>query len=121
MDATFVQLVSAAAAPADTINAVAWRGSAAESRATLLGSAPASREAQLWLWALGPGERYDARLDPAGWHEMIVVTTETLRIDRDEGRVTLRPGKHAIYSSAQNYAYVNPYDGVTRFIRNVLS
>ena len=89
----------------------------------MLGSAPARSEAQSWSWALGPGERYDAEPDPAGWHEMVVVTEGRLHIerDRDQGPVTLARGDHAVYSTAQAYAYVNAHDGVTRFLRNVVS
>jgi quercetin dioxygenase-like cupin family protein len=52
---------------------------------------------------------------------MVVVTEGRLRVDRDQGPVTLAPGDHAIYSSTQAYAYVNAHHGVTRFIRNVVS
>ncbi|MGR6963960.1 helix-turn-helix domain-containing protein [Geodermatophilus sp. URMC 61] len=121
LGATFVDLVSAPAASTRSIEAVAWRGSAPESEAVLLGSVPARSEVQLWSWALGAGERYDAEPDPAGWHEMVLVTEGRLRIERDEGPVDLAAGDHATYSSAQAYAYVNVYDGVTRFIRNVVS
>lgn len=121
LDATFVELVSASATPGHSIHVLAWRGSQAESEAILLGSAPAHAEAQLWSWTLGADERYDAEPDPAGWHEMVLVTEGRLRIERDEGPVTLAAGEHAIYSSAQHYAYVNVSNGVTRFTRVVLS
>jgi transcriptional regulator with XRE-family HTH domain len=121
LGATFVDLVAAPAAPAGHISAVAWRGSAPESEAVLLGSAPARAEAQLWSWALAAGDRYDAEPDPAGWHEMVVVTEGALLIERDEGPTTLTPGEHAVYSSAQAYAYVNVHEGATRFIRIVVS
>jgi quercetin dioxygenase-like cupin family protein len=78
-------------------------------------------EVQLWSWTLGPGERYDAEPDPAGWQEMVVVTEGRLRVDRDQGPVTLAPGDYAVFSSTQAYAYVNAHHGVTRFIRNVVS
>jgi transcriptional regulator with XRE-family HTH domain len=117
----FVDLVAAPAASPRSIKEVAWRGAAPESAAVLLGSAPARSEAQLWSWALAAGERYDAEPDPPGWHEMVVVTEGSLLIERDEGPTTLAPGDHAIYSSAQPYAYVNVHDGVTRFLRTVVS
>ncbi|MGR7024876.1 helix-turn-helix domain-containing protein [Geodermatophilus sp. URMC 62] len=121
LGATFVDLVRPPAASSRDIGAVAWRGSAPESEAVLLGSVPARSEAQLWSWVLGAGERYDAEPDPAGWHEMVVATAGRLRIERDEGPVELAPGDHAVYSSAQRYAYVNVHDGVTRFVRTVVS
>lgn len=118
---TFVDLVGAPATSTRRLDAVAWRGAAPESEAVLLGSAPAAHEAQLWSWALAVGERYDAEPDPAGWHEMVVITEGRLRIERDEGPITLGPGDYAIYSSAQTYAYVNVHDGLTRFTRVVVS
>jgi transcriptional regulator with XRE-family HTH domain len=121
LGATFVDLVSAPAASTRRIDAVAWRGADPGSEGVLLGSVPARTEAQLWSWALAVGERYDAEADPAGWHEMVVVTEGLLRIERDEGPTTLGPGDYAIYSSAQSYAYVNVHDGSTRFTRIVVA
>jgi transcriptional regulator with XRE-family HTH domain len=118
---TFVDLVSPPAAPTRRIDALVWRGAAPESTAVLLGSAPARSEAQLWAWALAVGDRYDAEPDPPGWHEMVLVTEGRLLLERDEGPTTLSPGDHAIYASSQSYAYVNVHDGVTRFVRAVVS
>ncbi len=100
---------------------MAWRGTAPASEAVLSGSAPARTEAQLWTWALAAGGRYDAEPDPAGWHAMVVLTEGALRIERDEGPITLAPGDYAIHSSAQTYAYVTVHDGLTRFTRVVVS
>ena len=121
LGATFVDLVGAPSGSTRRIDAVAWRGAAAGSRAVLLSSAPAHHEAQLWSWVLAAGERYDAEPDPAGWHEMIVLIEGTLRIERDEGVAVLETGDHAVYSSAQTYAYVNAHEGLTRFTRVVIS
>src|SRR5262245_29221405 len=71
---TFVDLVAAPSTPREAIDEVVWRGASADSVGTLLGSAPAAQEAQLWTWTLGAGERYDAGADPAGWQEMVLVT-----------------------------------------------
>jgi hypothetical protein len=35
--------------------------------------------------------------------------------------MTIEAGDYATYGSAQDYAYVNLHEGVTRFIRNVIS
>ena len=121
LGATFVDLVAAPSAPRDAIDEVAWRGESADSVGTLLGSAPATREAQLWTWTLGAGERYDADPDPAGWQEMILVTAGALRVERQDGTTTLTAGRHAIYSSAQTYAYVNDGAEPVRFVRVVVS
>lgn len=118
LGASFVEIVSDPAAQSKSLDTVVWRGAKPASQAILLGSVPARSEAQLWSWSLGAGERYAAEPDPSGWHEMVVVTEGRLRIDLEEGPVTLEAGEYAIYSSAQTYAYVNLHDGVTRFIRN---
>lgn len=121
LGASFIEIVSDPAAQRLRMDAMAWRGTRPESHAMLLGSVPATREAQLWSWSLGPGERYQAEPDPEGWHEMIVVVEGRLLVDLSEGPMTIEAGDYAIYGSAQDYAYVNLHEGVTRFIRNVIS
>jgi transcriptional regulator with XRE-family HTH domain len=118
---TFVELVSPPTADSNRIEALAWRGESPDSRAELLGVAPARHEAQLWRWSLAAGERYDAEPDPAGWHEMLVVTAGRLRVERDDDAATLGPGDFAIYPSDQTYSYVNVHDGSTHFVRTVVS
>ncbi|QND46332.1 helix-turn-helix domain-containing protein (plasmid) [Rhizobium lusitanum] len=103
------------------INQVTWRGKDGESLAVLLGSAPASTEAQMWLWALGPGDRYDAEPDPQGWHEMIYVTEGALRLELSGEASDYKAGTFAVYSTAQNYSYINPGETPVRFVRNVIS
>ncbi len=121
LGASFIEIVSDPAAQRLRMDAMAWRGTRPESQAMLLGSVPATREAQLWSWSLGPGERYQAQPDPEGWHEMIVVVEGRLLVDLSEGPMTIEAGDYVIYGSAQDYAYVNLHEGVTRFIRNVIS
>lgn len=121
LGATFVDLVLAPAATPERIDALLWKGKGDDSRAVLLGSAAAHREGQLWVWSLGVDDRYDASPDPAGWHEMVLVMAGRLRIERESGDVTLGSGDHAVYSSAQKYAYINAGSEVTRFVRVVLS
>ena len=121
LGATFVELVSDPQAHTRRIDAVTWRGAGPESEAVRLGSVPARSDAQLWAWSLAPGDRYAAEPDPEGWHEMTVVTEGRLLIDLAEGPVTVEAGGYAIYSTAQEYGYVNLHDGVTRFIRNVVA
>lgn len=118
----FTAMVADPGAGSRRIEAVAWRGSHAGSEAVLLGSAPATREAQLWRWSLAPGERYDAEPDPVGWHEMVAVIEGSVRIETAaEGARTVAAGEFAIYSSAQTYGYVNPGEIVVRFVRIVVS
>lgn len=117
----FVSMIADPAASSQRIDAVGWRGAGAESKGVLLGSAPAGREAQLWQWSLAVGERYQAEPDPAGWHEMVSVAEGRLRIEKEDGIVTVEAGDFAIYSSAQSYAYANAGSSVVRFLRVVVS
>lgn len=116
----FVTLVAAPDAARQRVDALAWRGAHAESRAVLLGSAPARSVAELWSWTLGPGEIYRAEPDPPGWHEMIVVTAGCLLLRFDDETLSLEAGAHAIYDSARAYAYENPGEVCTRFVRSVV-
>ena len=118
---TFVDLVASPAAPRTDIGEVAWRGAGADSVAMLLASVPAAGEAQLWTWTLNSGERYDAEPDPAGWHEMLLVTEGSVRVERDDGTSELRVGDHLAFSSAQRYAYVNSGNDRAHFVRVVVS
>jgi len=117
---SFVEIVSDPDAQGRRIDVVAWRGRHPASEARLLGTVPARSEARLWAWTLGPGDRYQADPDPEGWHEMTAVIEGRLLIDLAEGPVTVEAGGFAIYDSAQEYSYVNLFDGLTRFVRNVV-
>ena len=122
MGVGFVDLVrDPARTPSAEINEVTWRGAGPESAAVLLGSAPAATEAQMWLWSLGPGERYEAEPDPAGWHEMIFVTEGTLRLELSGVAKDYPAGSFAVYATDRAYAYANPGEGVVRFVRNVVA
>jgi transcriptional regulator with XRE-family HTH domain len=117
-----VSLVDLVAAPASTpsnINEVAWRGVSAESRAVLLGAAPARGEAELWEWTLAPGERYDAERDATGSHAMVYVASGALRIDREDGRADLAAGGHCVFQSDQRFSYINIGDTPVQFVRIV--
>lgn len=118
---TFVDLVAAPAASRTDLDEVAWRGTGPDSVGVLRASVPARQEAQLWSWTLGPGDRYDAQPDPDGWHEMVLVTEGSVRIEREDGRNDLAAGQHGVYSSAQHYAYVNTGTTTARFARIVVS
>lgn len=108
------------AADSRRIGGLMWRGAAPGSAAILLGSVPASHEAELWLWTLGEGERYTAEGDGAGWHEMLYVIAGALTVEFTDARRCVTTGDYLIYSSAQPYAFVNTGTGVARFVRNVV-
>ncbi len=117
----FPDLVQAPATDRSRINAVAWVGHHPESRATLLASAPARREVELWAWSLGPGERYVSESDAAGWREMVLVIEGRLRLELADGERRIEAGDFHAFASDQPYAYVNDGDEVVRFTRNVVS
>ncbi|HFK8503740.1 TPA: helix-turn-helix domain-containing protein [Pseudomonas aeruginosa] len=117
----FPDLVQAPATDRSRINAVAWVGHHPESRATLLASAPARREVELWAWSLGPGERYVSEPDAAGWREMVLVIEGRLRLELADGERRIEAGDFHAFASDQPYAYVNDGDEVVRFTRNVVS
>lgn len=118
---TFVDLVADPGRSSQRIEALAWRGNGPASAAVLLGTVPAHSEAQLWVWSLDVGERYQAEPDPDGWHEMIYVIEGDLLVELPGETRRVAAGDFIVYSSAQPYAYANAASGVTRFIRNVVS
>jgi transcriptional regulator with XRE-family HTH domain len=102
------------------IESLAWRGAHPESAAMLLGAAPASREAELWLWSLGEGERYPSEADSGNWHEMLLVLEGVLVIETAEGRHALAADDFLIFTSAAPYVFANGGGGVVRFVRSVV-
>ena len=118
----FVDLVrDPTGASLNEINVVTWKGSNADSSSVLLGSSPASKEAQMWSWSIGAGDRYDAERDPEGWHEMVFVTEGVLTLVLSGDEREFHPGMFTIYSSAQEYSYVNNGTDLLKFVRNVVS
>ena len=101
------------------IEALAWRGAQADSRGVLLGSAPASRETELWLWALGEGERYPSEADSGNWHEMLLVIEGRLIVETAEGRHEIGEGDFLIFSSEKPYVFANGGSGTVRFVRGI--
>jgi transcriptional regulator with XRE-family HTH domain len=102
------------------IEALAWRGAHPESRGVLLGSAPASRETELWLWALGEGERYPSEADSGNWHEMLFVIEGLLVVEATDGCHEIGAGDFLIFSSDKPYVFANGGGGTVRFVRSVV-
>jgi transcriptional regulator with XRE-family HTH domain len=102
------------------IDSVAWRGHDPESRAVLLGTAPAAREAELWAWTLGEGERYPAEADSAAWHEMLFVIEGELHVETADGCQVVKAGDFLIFTSDRPYIFANGGPGIVRFVRNVV-
>ena len=102
------------------IESLAWRGAHSESQAILLGTAPASRETELWLWSLGEGERYPSEAESGNWHEMLLVVEGLLVVEAAEGRHEIAAGDFLIFSSEKPYVFANGGGGTVRFVRNVV-
>ncbi|MFT4041829.1 MAG: helix-turn-helix domain-containing protein [Gordonia sp. (in: high G+C Gram-positive bacteria)] len=105
------------------LDVVAWRGADTHSVGILRASVPARQEVQLWTWALGPGERYDAEPDPPGWQETVLVVDGRLVIAFADAAVDDRElvaGEHITFPSSQHYSYINHHDEPTRFVRNLV-
>lgn len=103
------------------IDTLAWRGDNPDSRATLLGTVPAAREAELWTWSLGVGETYRAEADAANWHEMLYVMEGALTVEMEGAtprKVTA--GDFLIFSSDRPYRFANHGTTPVRFVRNVV-
>lgn len=101
------------------IDQVLWQGQAPESRAVLLGTAPARLEAELWVWSLAPGERYEARPDAVGWHEMIYVMEGTLTLERGGETSIISAGDFLVFANTAPYTFRNAGPDCVRFIRNI--
>jgi DNA-binding XRE family transcriptional regulator len=102
------------------IEQVAWMGARLPSMGLLLGSAPATREAELWIWSLASGERYPSEDNSSSWHEMIYVISGQLDLELHDRTAVLTEGQFLIFSSAERYVFANSNQAVTRFVRNVV-
>lgn len=121
LGASFTEMVRPPDAPdSRRIESLAWRGSAPDSEGILLGAAPATREAELWIWSLGEGERYPSEADSGNWHEMLFVLDGLLVVEAADGRHEIGPGDFLIFSSGQPYVFANGGGGTVRFVRNVV-
>lgn len=117
----FADLVQAAdGGSRSRIEAVAWQGQQAGSRAVLLASQTVRNEVEFWSWTLMPGERYQAPADPAGWHEMFYVIEGALTIELPAGDHVIAAEDFFVFPSDCDYAYRNDGDTPLRFIRNVV-
>ena len=118
---SLAEMVRAPGAPDNRrIESLAWRGSTSESQAVLLGTAPATREAELWLWSLGEGERYPSEAGSGSWHEMLLVIEGLLMVETAAQSHAIGAGDFLIFSSAQPYVFANGGGGTVRFMRSVV-
>jgi transcriptional regulator with XRE-family HTH domain len=121
LDVSFSEMVRSPDAPDNRrIGMLTWAGEHPDSHATLLGTTPAAREAELWIWSLGEGERYPAEADAGHWHEMLFVIEGTLQVETADGTHIVEPGDYLIFSSALPYVFANGSAERARFVRNVV-
>jgi transcriptional regulator with XRE-family HTH domain len=102
------------------IDTLVWSGAQNDSRGVLLGTAPATREAEMWIWSLTEGERYPSEAGSENWHEMLLVIEGVLAIEFEERRQMIATDDFLIFSSARPYVFVNDGKGIVRFVRNVI-
>jgi transcriptional regulator with XRE-family HTH domain len=121
LGASFTEIVRPpGASDSRRIESVAWRGSDPDSHGVLLGAAPATREAELWIWSLGEGERYPSEAESGNWHEMLFVLEGLLVVEAADGRHEIGRGDFLIFSSSRPYVFANGGGGTVRFVRNVV-
>lgn len=117
LGASFAEVVRPPdAADGRRIDGLMWRGRSEDSRAVLLGTAPARREVELWAWSLAEGDRYDNEADPQGWHDMVRVTDGVLTVALADGPRRVPAGDFLIFTSDRPYSFVNDGPGTVRFI-----
>lgn len=118
---SFSRLVRAPEAEDGTrIRSILWQGETVDSRGTLLGSAPATSEVEMWTWSLAPGERYEGEAtETSGWSEMVYVLEGRLTVEMEDGARQVDAGDFLIFRSPAPYVFVNAETGPLRFIRNI--
>lgn len=121
LEVSFVDLVRAAAQPAERIHEQLWQGQTSQSYAKILSSCQAKQHVEMWECSLAPNEIYCAEPDPAGWHEMIFVIEGQLTLDLNNQPVTFSAGQSHVYASDVNYRYINSGSTVVRFMRNCVN
>lgn len=93
--------------------------SEAVSTAHLVSATSDARRADMWVWHLEPGDRYQGNADPAGSQELFHVVRGELTIECADDAFVVREGSAARLHSDRRYAYVNDSDGPVDFVRTV--
>jgi len=121
LDARFADLVSPdSSCDRARIDAVAWAGASSDSSGTLLATAPAAVEAEVWRWSLAPGEQYRSEGNAAGWHEIIYVTEGELVIAFADGERRIAAGDYHAASLDSPRLYANRGEAIVRFVRTIV-
>jgi len=102
------------------IEALAWQGKSERSRAVLLGAALGTRETELWLWSLGPGETYHSEEGSEHWHEVLFVLRGELTLLRADEAEAIAESSFQIFSSGDPYQFQNNTSDTLEFIRLVV-
>ena len=98
---------------------VLWSG-AGRSAGRVFTQTTAVGSAELWDWALDPGDRYVAKPDPPGSEEILLVIAGMLTLDVDGVRATVPLGAAARIASDRPYSYLNETSEPTSFARVVV-
>ncbi|KQW00872.1 helix-turn-helix domain-containing protein [Rhizobacter sp. Root1221] len=117
---TFAELIRPATGEAAPV--LAWRGTKDGSHASLLQSHRMAAGAfELWEWRLAAGERYDATVDPKGFHEMLYIADGTLTLKVGRKRLDLTAGRSHLFATDTGYSYWNESDVPCVFLKNVIA
>ncbi|MGH6694132.1 helix-turn-helix domain-containing protein [Sphingopyxis sp.] len=121
LSVTFSEIVRPPdAADGRRVNSLAWQGKAAGSEARLLGTAPSTKETELWLWSLGPGDSHRSEAHSEIGHEMIFVVDGLLIIEFGNDEFHVAGGDFKIFSSASPCTFINRQPTPVRFVRCVV-
>lgn len=76
--------------------------------------------AELWEWVLQPGDRYNAKPDPAGSEELFLVLQGDLTLEVEGvGSITVETGGSARLASDRRFTYANGGRRPVRYVRVV--
>lgn len=118
---TFTVLVRPAYARDNArIEALGWKGNSPQSQAVLLGAAPGSRETELWVWSLAPGEAYDSEAGSEDWHEVLLVLKGRLSLTRSAGTELVHAEDFRIFSTGEPYQFANQEAENLTFVRLIV-
>jgi transcriptional regulator with XRE-family HTH domain len=102
------------------IEALGWKGNSSQSQAILLGAAPATRETELWVWSLAPGETYESETGSENWHEMLLVLKGQLSLTRAGASELVQAEDFRIFSTSEPYRFSNQGAENLTFVRLIV-
>lgn len=97
---------------------VLWTGPLGGSARLMVGSDGPEMFEQ-WIWALRPGERFEAKPHPTGTQELIYVLEGELIFELDDTSYRIGAGASGHARTDRRHAYVCPPEGPTSFVMAV--